>query len=365
MAAWRAAGLSFWLIENPAANVPQSPSPAGSGLCVRVRRVALCVPLGIATRNAHSVSVASADVIRGGLVFDAPGSRGSVVLMGDGDAAMYAPVVKQICAELGCKLSVICVAGGDPLPPLRDDEGRLWPDSLAVVAREKPDCLLLACRWEAKLQAGRQRLDLALRAVEPHVGRVALLNQPPLLPAAATREAMRQGARPPFQEGPESRRCRLQANDFLQQCVSQRCTVVDIASHFQRGRGRFCFSTPRADKLVQTKRTCPASRRRWSAIVSSKPLARRSITPHNSPPRPLWPGRTPARNLRSPPGPAPKKAPGPLPRQLGTDRQIMRPPRAAGLPLFQRWPTTDRRHPPVASAWRTNSPALPGPTSSR
>lgn len=260
-----AAALSFWLIEKPARMYLNRRPQRALAFGFLLAAVAVCVPLGIATRNAHYVSVAAADVIRGGQVFDAPGvvdgprivdaprATGSVVLMGDSVGAMYAQVTRQICATLGCKLSVICVAGGDPLPPVGGDNGRLWADSLAVVQREKPACLILACRWEAKLQDGPQRLARAIEALQPHAGRLLILNQPPILPAGAGRESLRQGARLPFREGPKTRRCRLECNDYLERFVSPRCEVVDVASHFETADGAILFLDPRGRQLYQDR----------------------------------------------------------------------------------------------------------------
>jgi hypothetical protein len=78
--------------------------------------IALCVPLGVAVRKANYVNSEASDVVKGGLVFDPKTKNNSAMLMGDSNGSMYGKVMKEICANLGYKLSVISVAAGDPLP---------------------------------------------------------------------------------------------------------------------------------------------------------------------------------------------------------------------------------------------------------
>src|ERR1035438_5874154 len=136
--------------------------------------ITLCVPLGIAVRKANYVNAEPSDVIKGGLVFDSKKETNSVILMGDSNGSMYGKVMKEICASLDYKLSVISVAAGDPLPAPDIASGRLWLDSFAVVQREKPDYLVLACSWKAKLKGGKERLAFAVEALKPLVGHLII-----------------------------------------------------------------------------------------------------------------------------------------------------------------------------------------------
>jgi len=236
-----AAVLSFWLIENPARvflNRRKNMPLAYAGM---VCAIALCVPLGVAIRKANYVNAEASDVIKGGLIFDSKAKTKSVILMGDSNGSMYGKVMKEICANLGYKLSVISVAAHDPLPAPDVKSGRLWLDSFAVVQREKPDYLVLACRWEEKLNGNRERLALAVEALKPYVGHLVILNQPPVLPENANRASMRNGARPPFYEDAEIHNQRIASNDYLARFNTGNCSVVDIASHFQTTNGEVLF----------------------------------------------------------------------------------------------------------------------------
>jgi hypothetical protein len=192
------------------------------------------------------------DVRNGGLVFNFKNDARSVVLMGDSNGSMYGRVMKEICDELGYKLIIISVAAGDPLPAPDVSHGKLWLDSLAVVRKVKPDYLILACSWEGKLNGDRERLALAVETLKPLVGHLVILNQPPiLLPTSVNRTSIRNGARPPFFEDAETRRLRLESNNYLERFNSGNSTVVDIASHFVTTNGEILFLDSQGRQLFQ------------------------------------------------------------------------------------------------------------------
>jgi peptidoglycan/LPS O-acetylase OafA/YrhL len=236
-----AAVLSFCFIENPARLSLNSRRHMPLAFASLVCALAICVPLGIAVRKANYISAEPSDVSRGGLVFNSKSKANSVILMGDSNGSMYGKVMKEICHDLGWNLVVICVAAGDPLPSSNITSGRLWLDSFAVVQRETPDCLVLACSWDSKLQDDKERLALAVKALKPFVGHLVILNQPPILPENANRASIREGARPPFYEDAGIRRRRMESNDYLKSFNSKNCSVVDIASHFQTTNGEVLF----------------------------------------------------------------------------------------------------------------------------
>ncbi|CAN5239648.1 acyltransferase family protein [soil metagenome] len=241
--------VSYWLIENPARQFLNQRKNILIAYAFMVGVVVVCIPIGSRVRSANFVNAQAVDVRDGGLIFDSKTSKYTVMLMGDSNGSMYGKVTRSICKELGCKLSVISVVAGDPLPAADGATKQLWLDSLEAVRKEKPDCLVLACRWDAKLAGGKERLATAVEALRPLVGRLVILNQPPLLPERATRGAIRSGARPPFYEDAELRRHRTEANDYLLSFNSGNCTVIDIASHFQKDDGEVLFLDERGRQL--------------------------------------------------------------------------------------------------------------------
>ena len=201
------------------------------------------------------VNAESIDVVRGGLVFESGNNKSSVILMGDSNGSMYGKVMKEICAEQGRKLTVISVAAGDPRPSSNGKHGQLWLDSLSVVKKELPDCLVLVCDWVPKLSDDKERLRIAVEALAPHVGRLVLLDQPPALPEYANRASIRLGQRPPFYENEEMRCRRLEINGFLQRFGSRKqCTMLSISSYFQGESGEVPFCDEQGRQLYQDRR---------------------------------------------------------------------------------------------------------------
>ncbi|MEI7732794.1 MAG: acyltransferase family protein [Verrucomicrobiota bacterium] len=236
------ASLSFWLIENPMRvflNRRQNmPWAYGALFCALI----ICVPLGIAVRMAFYLNAEPNTVLKGGLVFNAKNGSKSVILMGDSNGSMYGEVMKKICTDLNFKLSVISVAAGDPLPSTTNGAcSQLWLDSLAAVNREKPDFLIISCHWSSKLKGDTQRLVYAIEALKKNARNLVILNQPPILPNNINRAAIRAGARPPFYEDKETRRRRLEANEFLKHFISENCSVIDVSIHFQKNTGDILF----------------------------------------------------------------------------------------------------------------------------
>lgn len=241
--------LTFVVIENPSRIFLNQRRNWGIAYAALAVALAISIPLGISIRRNNYVNAELAEVAKGGLVFTGKPGAKSVVLMGDSNGSMYGKVMKSICEELGYKLTVISVAAGDPLPSSGGQHDRLWADSFAVVEREKPDVLVLACRWESKLSTDKGRLDVALGKLAPHASRILILNQPPILPAAANRANLRNGLRPPFLENETSRSERLLVNDYLRGRRSENITVLDVAARFQGADGEVLFLDERGRQL--------------------------------------------------------------------------------------------------------------------
>ncbi len=246
-----AAVLSFIFIENPARRFLNQRKMRGFSFACLAVAVAVCIPVGTSIRKANYINAKFADVAEGGLVFPGKPGAPSVVLMGDSNGSMYAKAVQEICAALGYKLVVISVAMGDPLPSSYGQQSQLWLDSLSVVQTEKPEFLLLACNWISKLEGDKERLASAVKSLSPLVGKLLILNQPPLLPEQASRAAMREGSRPPFLEFPQLKVQREATNAWFLTLTKGNTSVVDIASHFQNGQGEALFLDQQGRQLYE------------------------------------------------------------------------------------------------------------------
>jgi len=248
-----AAYLSYRIIEAPSRkflNARKNRAFAYAGL---VAAIGICVPLGISTRNANYVNAEARDVAKGGLVFTGKSGMPSVVLMGDSNGSMYGKTLKEICAKQGWKLTVLSAAGSDELPSSSGKNSQQWTDALAVVEREKPDVLFLACLWGEKLKGDSNRLRLAIERLAPASKKIVILNEPPLLPDNANRESIRTGARPPFREDPNVQFFRREANAFLLTFKSNQVRVIDIASKFEGPRGETLFLDEEGRQLYHDK----------------------------------------------------------------------------------------------------------------
>ena len=92
-----------------------------------------------------------------------------------------------------------------------------------------------------------------MEALKPHVGHLLILNQPPILPESANRASIREGARPPFYEEAEIRRLRIESNDALKRYNSGNCSVLDIASHFEKANAEVLFLDDQGRQLYHDR----------------------------------------------------------------------------------------------------------------
>ena len=152
--------------------------------------------------------------------------------MGDSNGSMYGKLMKEIADQLEYNLTVLSVEADDDLP-----NTSLWHNSLSTITKIKPDYLVIANEWRGKLRSDPDRLPTALSQLEPHVGKIILLNQPPVLPKEASRLSMRNGSRPPFREDAAIRSDRQRINKFLLGFESSKVSVLDISRHFETQEG--------------------------------------------------------------------------------------------------------------------------------
>jgi hypothetical protein len=247
-----AAVASFYLIEQPGRIFLNRPGKMRIAFAALACSLVTLIPLGIAVRDANYLNAGARAIRSGGLHFNPKGRAGSMVLMGDSNGSMYGQVAKDVARARDLRLDVISVEAGDPLPNSAGQSPSLWLDSLAVVKREKPDFLLLVCKWE-KLRDNRGRLAVALRELKPYAGSILLITQPPELPHNATREAIRNGARPPFWEEPEERLARLDWNGLVKSEQGDHVRVIDIEPLFSGEPGGIRFADKRWRQFYQDR----------------------------------------------------------------------------------------------------------------
>ncbi|WP_367874294.1 acyltransferase family protein [Luteolibacter sp. Populi] len=230
-----AAIASYRWIERPARAALNRPALRLPALAALAACLIISIPVGLAIRDANYLN--ARDGAQGKLTFNWKLKTRSIVLMGDSHGSMYGQMVKQLAEELGYRLIVTSVSSGDPLPILHATGESLWTQSLETVRQDPPDVLILACQWSGKLDLEGARLDKALEELRPLARKIILLTQPARLPPDATRDAIRQGARPPFHEEPLFRPRRLQANAAVISRAAGNVIVLNLENLFQDSNG--------------------------------------------------------------------------------------------------------------------------------
>jgi len=247
-----AAAMCFYLVERPGRLLLNDPGKRRVAFGVLTASLATLIPLGIVVRNANYVNAGARTIRNGGLRFNAGGKNGSMVLMGDSHGSMYGKLAKEIAVDRDLRLDVISVEAGDPLPNSTGASPSLWHDSLAVVKKEQPDYLLFVCKWQ-KLRDDRDRLAIALQALKPYARDILLITQPPVLPENATREAIRNGARPPFRENAGERSARLERNNLVKSANGANVQVIDIEPLFAGESGEIHWVDDHWTQLYQDR----------------------------------------------------------------------------------------------------------------
>jgi peptidoglycan/LPS O-acetylase OafA/YrhL len=245
--------FSFYVIERPCRTFLNRRNNIKFAYAAMLVTSSLAVLIGLGVRKQNFINAKPDDVARGGLVFDAPSAKASVVLMGDSNGSMYGHLVKSICAEANYDLTVMSVASGDPLPVSSGTDGQLWRDSLAVVSRVKPTYLILACNWNSKIGADKSRLEKAIHALKPFVHKIVVLTQPPELPDNANRSSIRDGAFPPFHESISMAEARMTINRYLNSLNYDNLNILDVGYHFERANHEVLFLDSSGRQLYHDK----------------------------------------------------------------------------------------------------------------
>jgi hypothetical protein len=184
--------------------------------------------LGIMVHDNYYLDAAAVQIASGGIEI-AGGPGGRVVLAGDSRASMYGTELASLAREKGFTLNIVSVAGGNQLPGL---SSTYWPEVSAFIAQRRPDVVILANAWSAKIAADAEPVRAALADLKGRVGHVIQLAQQPIAPPAASRKGIREGARPPFFEEPDARTARTTATASLERFASDWIIVGDVSPVF-------------------------------------------------------------------------------------------------------------------------------------
>ena len=156
------------------------------------------------------------------------------MLIGDSQGAMYGKELASISRQLDFRLNVLSVAGGNELVGEQDS---LWPKVKQFLGRRPADVIIVAEAWSSKLGQDPAALHLAIESLAPFGRRIMIIDQPPIAPPTANREAIRNGAAPPFYEQANDRTLRVRSALIVSELQNDKTDVVHVADIFLRRDG--------------------------------------------------------------------------------------------------------------------------------
>ena len=242
---------SYFLVEKPARDYLNGKEKAKVAFGLLFATAIPCAILGFSIHDLNYINSNLHRASSGGIAFG--GSRGSIVLMGDSNGSMYGTTIRDIAKADGLSLNVLSVAGSDPLPFEGAKQNKYWNDSLTFVQRKHPDYVILACYWNNYYPKNPSRIRIAVDELARSAKHLILLTRPPHLPKDASREEIRNGARPPFMEDSVERPSRLAANSFLLGLKQGNVSVIDVAAEFDKG-GAISFADDHGNQLFYDSR---------------------------------------------------------------------------------------------------------------
>jgi SGNH domain-containing protein len=96
-------------------------------------------------------------------------------------------------------------------------------------------------------------LEIAINELKQHTRRLILITQPPELPHSGSREAMRDGSRPPFMEDAVERSRRIESNAFVKHFQGGNVLVIDLEPLFEKNDGSIRFIDNNGNLLYQDR----------------------------------------------------------------------------------------------------------------
>lgn len=148
------------------------------------------------------------------------------------------------------------------------------------LAGHRTDVIVVAEEWIDKLGTNPAALDAAVTALEPYSRRVIVIGQIPIAPNDSTREAIRNGSRPPFRETPQATTQRLAVAPNVDKLAGGNVTVIDVADQFVHPDGDMYLLGPDRRLTYQDQRHLSDTGaelvhgRLNAAITASMPKAR-------------------------------------------------------------------------------------------
>jgi peptidoglycan/LPS O-acetylase OafA/YrhL len=245
--------LSFTYVEQPGRRFLNLKKNRRTAFAFFTSTAMILIIFGYAVRHEENIDSTWTDLAHGGLKFNDAAKRGSMILLGDSKAACFGKTMKEISMELDYRLIVIAMSGETPLPVSSGNQSDLWEHSFAIIKQSRPDVVVLAFSWLEKLKDDPERLSLTINELKPYVRNIILVTDPPYLAVEGTREAMRDGSRPPFFEDTAYTASWTRYNDIVKSMQGPGVTVVDVVPVFMKSSGEIAFSGSDGKQIFQNR----------------------------------------------------------------------------------------------------------------
>lgn len=196
--------LSFYIIERPARRWLNRPEKRRITFTLFFVGVIIIAVAGYSLRERNYLDADRADLVAGGIEA-VSGHKRNVLLIGDSKGSMFGTQMANLAHKEGFNLRIASMAARNILP---GEDRTAWREVSRLVEQQRPDVLIFAYAWGAKVREHPQRLAAAMQHLERHSGKIILVQETPVLPTEASRESIRNGSKPPFIEPYAKRRQR-------------------------------------------------------------------------------------------------------------------------------------------------------------
>lgn len=192
------------------------------------------VPAGSWIHSHNYLNATPRDIAAGSIHGNRAGTDDTVMLLGDSIACMYGTAIRDACEVENRRLTVMSIAGQNPLIATPDDTTPLWQHTLAAVRDTRPEVIVIGCRWDLHLRDQPMFFTLLLGALRPYATTIGLIDAVPQLPVDGIRAAMRAGSRPPFHEPEEEYARREATNRAVAACAGPAVRIIEASRRFSR-----------------------------------------------------------------------------------------------------------------------------------
>jgi hypothetical protein len=182
----------------------------------------------------------------GGIVVNPGAERMRIAVYGDSTGSMYGKPFADAAKRYGFELHILSVAGLDPMP-----KSSLFRESEVWLQSNPMDVIVLSAHWlgQKDFEASQQLIN----KMSLYTKLLVVLDQPPILPDRASREAIREQGICQVFEVDWALKHRSDWQTWRQQFTGVNFEFVDVHGHFLNTSGDIRLFDDRARLLYQDR----------------------------------------------------------------------------------------------------------------